>query len=163
MKTRIHLDDPLRNQSESGRGALAGQRRRTNGLIDKRYVKGPYSRAIDRGGLGWAISGCSREGRFIKAYEAMLTEHVGGHPSIIQRAMISRAARLALHLELMDQCVLADGKTLTAHDYAHYVAWSNGLTRTLARLGIEPAGAPVQPSALDQYLGMLSARRGAAD
>jgi hypothetical protein len=66
-------------------------------------MMGPYSRAIDRGGLGGLISGRSREGRFLRTYEAMLTEHIGGRPSVVQRAMICRAARMALHLELMDE------------------------------------------------------------
>jgi hypothetical protein len=55
----------------------------------------------------------------------------------VQRALISRAARLALHLELMDECVLAEGKTLTQHDYQHYCSWSNSLARMLVRLGLE--------------------------
>jgi hypothetical protein len=70
--------------------------------IDRAGI-GPYSRTIDRGAIGGLIGGRSREGRFLRRYEAMLTEHVGGNPSIVQRALISRAARLALHLELMDE------------------------------------------------------------
>ena len=65
----------------------------------------------------------------------MLTEHVGGNPSIVQRALISRAARLALHLELIDERSLAGDHIFTTHDHLHYVSWSNAL----ARLGIEPA------------------------
>jgi hypothetical protein len=68
---------------------------------------GPYSRLIDRGAVGGAIDGRSGEGRYLRAYEKMLTDHVGGSPSIVQRALISRAARLALHLELMDERALA--------------------------------------------------------
>src|SRR5271168_3686027 len=70
-------------------------------------INGPYSRAIDRGAVGGLIDGRSREGRFLRAYERMLVEHCGGNPSIVQRALISRAARLALHLELMDERSLA--------------------------------------------------------
>jgi hypothetical protein len=100
----------------------------------------------DRGALGGLIDGRSREGKFLRRYEQMLTEHVGGHPNIVQRAFISRAARVALHLELMDESVLAYGKTLTTHDYQHYCSWSNSLTRMLARLGLQPAAANQQPT-----------------
>src|SRR5690348_15280845 len=90
-----------------------------------RRIAGPYSRVIDRGAVGGLIDGRSREGRFLRQYEAMLTEHCGGAPSIVQRALISRAARLALHLELMDERSLAGGHVFTTHDHQHYVAWSN--------------------------------------
>jgi len=103
-------------------------------------VLGPYSRVIDRGARG-AISGNTREGRFLAAYEAMLVEHVGGAPNIVQRALITRASRLALHLEIMDERSLAEGKPLTTHDHLHYVSWSNAIARLLARLGLEPAAA----------------------
>src|SRR5437773_2641469 len=54
----------------------------------KRDAVGPYSRVIDRGALG-AISGRSRAGRYLRAYEAMLVAHVGGSPTVTQRALIS--------------------------------------------------------------------------
>jgi hypothetical protein len=46
---------------------------------------GPYSRAIDRGSIGWSVDGRSREGRFLRAYERMLSDHIGGSPSVVQR------------------------------------------------------------------------------
>ena len=78
----------------------------------------------------------------------MLREHVGGDPSITQRALISRAARIALHLELLDERVFTQGRALTEHDYRYYAAWSNSLARMLARLGLEPALAERQPPTL---------------
>lgn len=89
----------------------------------------------------------------------MLTEHVGGKPSITQRALISRGARIALHLELMDERSLAHGHAFGPHDHNYYVSWSNSLARILARLGLEPAAA--KPMTLDQHLAEL-AQRGAA-
>ena len=103
---------------------------------------GPHSRAIDRGALGALIDGRSREGRFLRRFEAMLVEHVGGKPSVVQRALISRAARLALHMELMDERSLVDGHVFTEHDHNFYVSWSNALARLLARLGV---GSPTDP------------------
>ena len=61
---------------------------------------------------------------------------------------IHRAARLALHLELMDERSLAGGHIFTTHDHLHYVSWSNALARLLARLGIEGA-AQKQPSLVE--------------
>jgi hypothetical protein len=109
-------------------------------------VLGPYSRVIDRGARG-AISGNTWEGRFLASYEAMLVEHVGGNPNIVQRALITRASRLALHLELMDQRSLAEGVPLTTHDHLHYVSWSNAIARLLGRIGIQPAAPPRRPIA----------------
>lgn len=111
-----------------------------------RGALGPYSRVIDRGALGSAINGSSREGRFLRAYESQLWEHCGGDPSIVQRALIVRAARLALHLELMDERSLAGQHEFTTHDHLHYVSWSNALARLLGRLGLVPAaGKPTDP------------------
>jgi len=113
---------------------------------------GPYSKLIDRGAVGAAIDGRSREGRYLRAYEAMLVEHVGGRPSIIERAMIARAARVALHLELLDEKSLAESRPLTGHDMAWYAAWSNCLTRILGRLGLKTPDKPA-PSLSDLLAG----------
>src|ERR1700704_196733 len=88
---------------------------------------GPYSRVIDRGAVGGGLDGRSREGRFLRTYEAMLIKHVGGNPSIVQRALINRASRLALHLELLDERAFADGRGLGETDCHFYVAWTNAL------------------------------------
>jgi hypothetical protein len=106
----------------------------------KLYGTGPYSRALARGARG-ALNGNSREAKFIQAYEALLIEHVGGRPTIVQRALITRAARLACHLEIWDQRTIPEGGAFTATGHNHYLAWSNALTRTLARLGIDGAAA----------------------
>ena len=58
------------------------------------------------------------------------------------------AARLALHLELMDERSLAGGTAFTTHDHHFYVAWSNPLARLLSRLGMDAATAK-QPSLLE--------------
>jgi hypothetical protein len=63
---------------------------------------GPYSRTLLRGAIGDAVDGRSREGRFMRAYEQSLVQHVGGEPTAVQRVLISRATRLAMHIELMD-------------------------------------------------------------
>jgi hypothetical protein len=76
----------------------------------------------------------------------MLSEHVGGRPNLVQRALITRAARLALDLELMDERTILAGHAFTIHDHNYYVSWSNALARLLARLGIESATPPKRPT-----------------
>jgi hypothetical protein len=113
--------------------------------IGKRPETGPYSRALERGAVG-ALNGNSREAKFIKAYEAMLVEHCGGKPTAVQRQLITRAARLACHLELWDERTLPKGGAVTATGHNHYIQWSNALGRTLAAIGIKPAASgPVDP------------------
>jgi hypothetical protein len=113
--------------------------------VNKRTATGPYSRALDRGAVG-GLNGNSREAKFIKAYEQMLVEHCGGSPSAVQRLMITRAARLACHLELWDQKTLLNGGAVSATGHNHYIQWQNALVRTLARLGIE--GVKAKPPTL---------------
>jgi hypothetical protein len=69
--------------------------------------------------------------------------------------MITRAARIALHLELLDEAVFKTGHSLTQHDFQHYCAWSNSLVRLLARLALEApsAGQTLDPIArINDYL-----------
>ena len=110
---------------------------------------GPHSRAIDRGSVGWSIDGRSREGRFLRAYEAMLKEHLGGHPSTVQVQMIHRAARLALHLELQDEKALA-GAEMTADGTRIYISWHRNLMSSLRQIGV--AAAKVSTPTLREYL-----------
>src|SRR5690242_4027122 len=112
------------------------QSRLRPGLGDRRFRLGPHSRAIDRGGVGWTIDGRSREGRFLAAYEAMLLQHCGSSPSTVQREIIRRCARLALHLELQDEKLMA-GEPPTDFAGRQYLAWSNTLTRSLRLLGLQ--------------------------
>ena len=116
------------------RGDRAGKPplKRTN----KRVITGPYSRLIDRGALG-DLNARTRAGKFLKVYERMLIEHVGGDPSVTQRALITRTTRLALHLELLDERALKHGQGLSATDQHFYCVWSHSLARHLAKLGFE--------------------------
>lgn len=131
---------------------------------DKRKRLGPHSKVLDRGALGQAIRGDSREGRYIRAYERLLTEHIGGEPSIAQKLMITRAARIALHLELLDESVFKTGHALTQHDFQHYCAWSNCLGRLLKMLGLEAPVARSDPfKALEAELTKFRAENRSAE
>jgi hypothetical protein len=112
--------------------------RHDQGYIPRKKIGGTHSRAIDRGGLSWAINGLSREGRFITEYQNLLVEHLRREPSITERLLIQRCARMALHIELMDEAAFAKGESYSPSDNVRYVAWSNGLARMLVRLGLEP-------------------------
>jgi hypothetical protein len=126
------------------------------GLAPGRGGLGPYSRLIDRGAVGGLIDGRSREGRFLRQYEKQLLDHVGNNPSVTQRCLIQRAARLALHLELMDERSLAGDHVFTTHDHLHYVSWSNALARHLGRLGLTPTAQ--KPPSLADHLAALASR-----
>src|SRR4051812_37297450 len=116
-----------------------------------KLITGPYSRAIDRDRLA-RINGSTRAGRFLRNYEARLIQHVGGNPTITQYELINRTARLALHLELLDEKALKDGGGLTPTDCHFYIAWANSLARHLAKLGFEPAKPKKTQSQLNSVL-----------
>lgn len=131
----------LRETPATKLNPLTGRpRSRRTGRSQTARPIGPYSRIIDRGAWGGIISGKTREGRFLAAYAHELFDHIGANPTTTQRLLVTRAARLALHLEIMDEAVFLRRKDVTETDTGRYMAWSNGLVRTLARLGIaEPA------------------------
>jgi hypothetical protein len=121
---------------------------------------GPYSRGLHRAAIGQFIDGRSREGRFLRAYEAMLIQHVGGAPSSVAQALISRAARLALYVELMDERAIGAGG-MSERDSAQYLAWSGSLTRCLRELGLK--GAAQRPLSLSELIrAKAAAKRDAA-
>jgi hypothetical protein len=119
----------------------------TTALARNSEIVGPYSRAIDRGAVGWSISGRSREGRFLRAYERMLTDHLGGKPSRVQAELIRRCSRLALHLELQDERSMQRSE-MSDHASRQYLAWHGALIRTLRELGLQGA-APRAPTLAD--------------
>lgn len=126
--------------------------RHDEGYVPRRRVKGWHSKAIDRGGLGWTISGRTREGRFITDYENLLMDHLRREPSIVEKLLIQRCARMACHLELMDEAALANGTVFTSSDHARYCAWSNGLARMLIKLGLEPTAVPEPQAKLSDWV-----------
>jgi hypothetical protein len=125
---------------------------------NQRGVLGPYSRIIDKGARG-AINGRSREGRYLAAFEAQLLEHLGRPPSIVERALITRCARLSLHLELIDEQAFLESKGLTQCDINHYCAWSNALRRNLLALGIDAPKADAAPPPLREVIANAGGRR----
>jgi len=94
---------------------------------------GPHSRTFDRGAIGSLFDGRSREGRFLRAFERQMIEHVGGTPTVAQRVLVGRLARVALRLELFYEKIAA-GDPLTDHDGRVYNALHNSLRLMLREL-----------------------------
>jgi hypothetical protein len=86
-------------------------------------------------------TGRIKEGRRLQAFRADLIRHVGGAPTKVQAVLIDRATMLQCHVSRMDiQALVAGG--MSDHASRQYLAWSNTLTRTLARLGLDAAPPP---------------------
>ena len=113
---------------------------------------GPYSRLHTLAKLDRR----TRQSRLMETTRAELTEHVGGKPSVTQRALIDRAAVLALRLAMMDAQTGPDG-AMSEKNAREYLCWHNAYVRTLASLGAQSAAPPVQ--SLAEY---ISSRRPAA-
>lgn len=115
---------------------------------------GPHSRQHQLlAGLDWR----TREGKLLAAARSELTAHVGGHPNNVQKALIERAARLTLYVELMDAEALVAG-TMTERNSRQYLAWVNALRLCLREIGLDEAK-PEKPVSLDQYLATKRAAR----
>jgi hypothetical protein len=87
-----------------------------------------HSRLLSRG----SVDGRSREGRFLRAVRAELSEMVG-NPTPAENVAIERAAWLRLHIALIDERVAA-GAILSAHDMRSYTAYSSTLLAAMRRL-----------------------------
>lgn len=97
----------------------------------------PYSRPAALA----QMDGRSRKAQLLARVRRELTEHCGGQPSAVQRAIIERVAWLTLHVAQLDAKAAAGGG-LTQHDSNSYLAWSNSLDRALRGLGRKGAAAP---------------------
>lgn len=72
-----------------------------------------------------------------------MVKHVGGAPSVTQKLLIARLARVALRLEIFDQKI-TDGD-LTDHDARVYGALHNAFRLMLREIGLKPT-APRPPT-----------------
>lgn len=121
-------------------------------MVEKTRHIGPYSSSNSLAKL----DGRTKEAALLRRVRSDLTLHVGGKPSATEKALIERCAWLSLRVAQLD-CKMAGGQPFTDHDAAHYLAWSNCLTRTLARLGLK-AAAPKTPTLAD-HIAALTARQ----
>jgi hypothetical protein len=70
-----------------------------------------------------------------------LLEHLGGHASPVQAALIERAASLTLHIETFDKRAFAAGG-MDEKSSRVYLSYTNSLSRLLRQLGIRAQAAP---------------------
>lgn len=90
----------------------------------------------------------TREGQRAKRFRVDLIAHLGGNPSITQRALVDQAVELKRRLLVMDRRF---SRTEEFSGRAkEYLAWSNSLARLLRMIGLERA-AP-RPTTLADYL-----------
>ena len=99
---------------------------------------GPYSR---RNRLAM-LDGRTREARALQATIVELSEHVGGNPSATQARQIARAARLELHMAMMDARSDQNGGVMSDRDSRQYLAWNNSFRLILRDLGLERRDPP---------------------
>jgi hypothetical protein len=103
---------------------------------------GPHTREHQLiAGIDWR----SREAKVLVAARRELTAHVGGKPNNVQKALIERAARLTLYIELMDAEALKAG-TMSERNSRQYLAWVNALRLCLRELGVKESAAEKPPS-----------------
>ncbi len=94
---------------------------------------GPYSRAL----AGGYVDGRTREGRFIKRMTGELNRHVGGEPSVAERALIGRIVRTVLTLGLLDERLAAGAAT--DHDARTFGGLQSALRAMLKQIGLKQA------------------------
>jgi hypothetical protein len=126
---------------------LARQKRRT----------GDYA----RDGAASRLDGRSKEALFLRRFKADLYEQLGGEQPAGVRALVERAAWLALRCSQFDEKIVAG--TLTEHDSKQLLSWTGHLSRLLKTLGvIQPSAkaAPTGPS-LEEFTAALNAREAA--
>lgn len=98
--------------------------------------------------------GRSADAVLLRRTRSSLIAHIGGCPSATQSALIERAAQLSLHLARLDRRAI-EAPEMSDHASRQYLAWSNTLTRTLARLGLDAAPSPAtKPLTPRQIMGL---------
>jgi hypothetical protein len=127
----------------------------TTGSRRDRPRVGPYSRRLHRGAIGELFDGRSAEGRFVRALEAELVQHVGGDPTITQRLLIDRLIKIQLQLAAFD-AKLASGKW-TGHDQRTYGGLLNAFRLTARELGLKATAA--KPPSLADIAAEIVAKR----
>lgn len=88
------------------------------------------------------IHGLRRERQDAERFRQSLIRHVGGEPTVTQRALIDTLAALKLKLNVFDARFIEEGG-MSPHARREYLAFVNSFGRLLARLGLKAAPPPV--------------------
>jgi hypothetical protein len=115
---------------------------------------GPHSRAFRNGAIGDQFDGRSREGKFLRKFEAEMVEQLGGSPSFAQMSLIRRGARTLLQLELLDKKFSSGNWTVLDGNVQGGLA--NNFRLTMRELGIKVAPASKKQT-LSSYLAQKAA------
>src|SRR5207253_1309538 len=91
--------------------------------VRKAHRVGPHSRPHNLAKL----DGRTKEAQLLCRVREELTQHVGGRPTAVQRALIERCVWLSLRLAMLDKKI-ASGRDFTQIDSNTYLAWSNSFT-----------------------------------
>ena len=100
-------------------------------MAKKAHRIGPYS----HGSALVRLDFRTREGKFARAIQDELTQHVGGQPNAAQQLLIRLASIKALRLALMSDFVLTE-HSISERDDRQFLAWANSLRRDLDVLGL---------------------------
>jgi hypothetical protein len=92
----------------------------------------------------------TREAKLLTAIRVELTQHVGSS-SAVQRALIERASRLLVCLEVMDRQALESGG-MSERNSKQYLAWCGQLRLTLREIGVKAAPTKGDAATLAEYL-----------
>lgn len=111
-------------------GTTHRERRIRTGANNTRTGVGPYSKLFRRGAAA-SLNGSSREGRFVRDVEHSLLSSLGTEPTVAQRMLAARLARVSLRIELFERDFLA-GKTITNFDSKIYASLQNSFRLLLA-------------------------------
>jgi hypothetical protein len=80
------------------------------------------------------MDGRTKEAKFLRSYQGMLLQHLGASPSALEVALVKRAARIALQLELLDSDVAL--RRPDKRRLREYASLNSGLIRILRSLGV---------------------------
>lgn len=149
-----------RSNPTSAGGNTSAARRTTNLLSSKAqsagitmsttantHAIGPYSKP---GPLA-RLDQRTKEAKLMQGTRAELTAHVGGSPSVTERALIEMAVQLNLRIAAMDRKYAETG-AMTELDTRTYLAWVNSLSRLLLRLGLKATVADHRSPSLSEII-----------
>ena len=81
------------------------------------------------------VDGNSPEAHFLRRVQKQLVEHLGGNPTVAERALVNRIAWIELRCLMLDQKALSGNET--AYDDHVYLAHANSLKRLYGALGLQ--------------------------
>jgi hypothetical protein len=93
--------------------------------------------------FGVHVDGRSRAAMAMRRFHADLVAHVGGNPSVAQRALITSLCQVRLRLLALDQSFATKGH-MTETESKHYRGWTQTFHSGLRELGLEAAPPPKQ-------------------